>query len=73
MGSLLITSGYMGELVDRLSRNIKTTRGAELLIFLFSTVFSVFDQRYQYHSKYLRFSISKRSRTESKASSIQKS
>ena len=41
MGSLLITSGYMGELVDRLSRNIKTTRGAELLIFLFSTVFSV--------------------------------
>lgn len=41
MGSLLITSGHMGELVDRLSRNIKTTRGAELLIFLFSTVFSV--------------------------------
>lgn len=41
MGSLLITSGYMEELVERLSRNIKTTRGAELLIFLFSSVFSV--------------------------------
>lgn len=41
MGSLLITSGYMEELVERLSRNIKTTKGAELLIFLFSSVFSV--------------------------------
>ena len=41
MGSLLISSGYMEELVEHLSRNIKTTRGAELLIFLFSSVFSV--------------------------------
>lgn len=41
MGNLLIKSGYMNELVEKLSRNIKTTRGAELLIFMFSTVFSV--------------------------------
>ena len=41
MGNLLIKSGFMEQLVERLSRNIKTTRGAELLIFLFSTAFSV--------------------------------
>ncbi len=41
MGNLLIKSGYMAELVEKLSRNIKSTRGAELLIFLFSTAFSV--------------------------------
>ena len=41
MGNLLIKSGYMGELVEKLSGNIKTTKGAEMLIFLFSTAFSV--------------------------------
>lgn len=41
MGALLIKSGYMEELVEKLSGNIKTTRGAEILIFLFSSVFSV--------------------------------
>ena len=41
MGNLLIQSGFMNELVEKLSKRIKTTRGAELLIFLFSTAFSV--------------------------------
>ncbi len=41
MGDLLISSGYMEELVEKLSKNIKTTRQAEFLIFLFSTAFSV--------------------------------
>lgn len=41
MGNLLIKSGYMGHLVEKLSKNIHTSRGAELLIFLFSTAFSI--------------------------------
>ncbi len=41
MGRILIASGFMTELVDYLSRKTTTVRGAELVMYLFATVFSV--------------------------------
>lgn len=41
MSNILMASGFMEEMVNSLSKNIKTTRGAEITIFLFSTILSI--------------------------------
>ena len=41
MGRILISSGFMDELVDYLSQRATTSRGAELVMYIFATLFSV--------------------------------